>query len=385
MAQTSFLRVVIVGIGLIGGSFAAALKALEKPPLVLGIDSVETTLEEALERGLIDEGATPGSPEAAAWLSAGSDVDLAVIATPARSVEDWLEFMAAHGFEGTVTDVASTKRGVVRAARKHLGSAARFVGGHPMAGSERSGVGAARADLFRGAYWLLTPATETDPDTFRAVHALVSSFGARVISVDARSHDEAVAIVSHVPHVAAAALCDVAGAHAGKGGELLRLAAGGFKDTTRIAAGSPDLWTGICLDNAEALSQGLRELRGVLGEFEAMVRAGDGPEIRRWLEEAADVRRSLPAQWVPATTELVEVTVPMLDRPGVVAEITSAVSRFGCNIEGIDIDHETEDSALLVLVLTDEGDIGSLERELVDLGYEPRVAPLSEAEGREER
>jgi prephenate dehydrogenase len=248
-----------------------------------------------------------------------------------------------------------------------------------MAGSELSGVAAARADLFDGAYWLLTPASDTDPDAFSAVHALIGSLGARVISVDAESHDEAVAIVSHVPHVAAAALVDLAAAHSGERGELMRLAAGGFKDTTRIAAGSADLWTGICLDNATALAEGLSELRERLGGFEALVRSGDAGAIRAWLERAAVVRRSLPAQWVPATTQLTELAVPMLDRPGQVAEITAAATRAGCNIEGIDIDHQSEDTAVLVLVLTDEGDFDVLVGDLVGRGYDPRLSPLEEA------
>lgn len=377
-----FSSVCIIGVGLIGGSFAAALKRLPDPPKVVAVDTDPIAVREAMERGFVDEGSLAEGLGAQAWLASGG-ADLVVIATPARFVEQWLETLGEHGYDGVVTDVASTKGGVVRAARKYLRPPARFVGGHPMAGSERSGVGAARADLFEGAYWLLTPDTTTDADAYRDLHSLVGSLGARVVSVDAKSHDEAVAIVSHVPHIAAAALCDVAGAHAGEGRELLRLAAGGFKDTTRIAAGSPDLWTGIALDNAEALAQGLRELRGVLGEFEAMVRGRDGDAIRRWLEAAADVRRSLPAQWVPATTRLTELTVPMIDRPGVVAEVTSAVSRFGCNIEGIDIDHQSEDTALLVLVLTDEGDLAGLERELADAGFEPRLSPLAEAASEE--
>lgn len=374
-----FARVCVIGIGLIGGSFGAACRALEDAPHVLGVDTDPETVAAAVELGAVDEAAVAGSPESTAWLSPGG-ADLVVIATPARAASDWLELLGERGFDGVVTDVASTKAGVVAAARKHLANASQFVGGHPMAGSERSGVRAAKATLFDGAYWLLTPAADTAPDAFRRVHSLVSSLGARVVSVDAKRHDEAVAVVSHVPHVAAAALCEVAGAHAGEGRALLRLAAGGFKDTTRIAAGSPDLWTGICLDNAEALSSALRELRLSLGEFEAMVRGRDADSVRKWLAGAADIRRSLPAQWVPATAKLTELVVPMVDRPGVVAEVTGAVSRAGCNIEGIDIDHETEDRALLVLVLTDEGDIGRLTAELQDLGYEARVSPLAAAE-----
>lgn len=377
--SSGFQSVCVIGIGLIGGSMAASCRALPDAPKVFGIDADPEAVTAAVELGVVDEAAAAGSPRAMEWIT-GHGTDLVVLATPASSASEWLQVLGAAGFAGVVTDVASTKGGVVAAARKYLSDASRFVGGHPMAGSERSGVRAARPDLFDGAYWLLTPAADTDADAYRAIHALVSAIGARVVSVDAKRHDEAVAVVSHVPHVAAAALCDVAGAHAGEGGELLRLAAGGFKDTTRIAAGSPELWTGICLDNAEALAAALRELRLSLGEFEAMVRGGDADSIHAWLEGAADIRRSLPAQWVPATTQLTELIVPMVDRPGVVAEVTSAVSRAGCNIEGIDIDHETEDRALLVLVLTDEGDMARLTAELTDLGYEPRFTPLADAD-----
>ncbi|PKQ16012.1 MAG: prephenate dehydrogenase/arogenate dehydrogenase family protein [Actinobacteria bacterium HGW-Actinobacteria-7] len=375
--STSFSRVTVIGIGLIGGSLARALKNLPHAPEVRGIDVDPESLAWAVDNGVIDSAASPGSDAARLWLDAGGS-DLVVIATPARFAAGWLSELGIAGFDGVVTDVASTKSGVLSAATSLLAQPTRFVGGHPMAGSERSGVTAARADLFAGAYWLLTPAADTDPDAYRAVHALVSAIGARVISVDAEAHDQAVAIVSHVPHVAAAALVDLASIHAGEGGELMRLAAGGFKDTTRIAAGSPELWTGICLDNADALAGGLAELRGVLRDFEVLVRSRDAVGITTWLSSAADVRRSLPAQWVPATSALTELVVPMDDRPGVVAAITSAVSRAGCNIEGIDIDHETEDRALLVLVLTDEGDLDRLSSDLERLGFETRFTPLAE-------
>lgn len=374
-----FDTVCVIGVGLIGGSLAAACRALPDPPRVLGIDADAESVRMALELEVVDEAATASDAAVDSWLAPGG-CDLIVLATPAGVSASWLERIGSSGFDGVVTDVASTKSGVVASARVALQDASRFVGGHPMAGSERSGVTAARASLFEGAYWLLTPAADTDPEAYKRVHALVSSIGARVISVDAKRHDEAVAVVSHVPHIAAAALCDVAGAHAGSHRELLRLAAGGFKDTTRVAAGSPDLWTGICLDNADALATGLRELRLALGEFEAMVRGRDATAIHGWLESAADVRRSLPAQWVPSTTLLRELVVPMVDRPGVVAEVTGIVSRAGCNIEGIDIDHETEDRALLVLVLTDEGDLDAVMSELGALGYEPRVSALGRSD-----
>jgi prephenate dehydrogenase len=374
-----FGSVAVVGVGLIGGSFAAALKRLEPTLRVVGIDTDLRGLEWALSHGLIDAASLPDGLGAQEWLGP-EGVDLVVLATPASRVLEWIERLGVLSFGGVVTDVASTKSGVIAAAERHLGDHASFVGGHPMAGSERSGVEAADADLFRGSYYVLTPTPSTDVDAYRRVHALVSEFGCRVISVDAGSHDEAVAIVSHVPHVAASALVELAAGHAGQDGELLRLAAGGFKDTTRVAAGSPDLWTGICMDNADAVAGGVEELREVLGEFAGMLRAGDSEGLREWLARAAEVRRSLPAQWVPATSRLTEVVVPVLDRPGVVAEVTTAASRAGCNIEAIEIDHVSEASAHLVIVMTDEGDIERFVGDLRAAGYAPQARPL-EARG----
>ncbi|MGV8082732.1 MAG: prephenate dehydrogenase/arogenate dehydrogenase family protein [Coriobacteriia bacterium] len=379
MSAGGFERIVIIGIGLIGGSVAAALKRLDDPPAVLGIDTNPESVRFAIEHAIVDEAALPGDERIHRWL--GPDgADLVILATPARFAARWLQVLAAEGYLGAVTDVTSTKTGILAAARSELPQPSRFLGGHPMAGSERSGIAAARADLFDGVYWLLTPSASTDPNLFSSMHALVTAIGARVISVDPLAHDEAVAIVSHVPHVTAAALVALAAAHSGERGELMRLAAGGFKDTTRIAAGSADLWTGICLDNAEALVAGIEELRGWLGGFETLVRSRDAEAIRAWLAQASEVRRSLPAQWVPASSQLLELAVPMLDRPGVVAEITTVVSHAGGNIEGIDIDHQSEDSAVLVLVLTDEGDMASLVGDLRARGYDPRLTPLETAE-----
>ncbi len=245
-----------------------------------------------------------------------------------------------------------------------------------MAGSERSGVEAASAELFRGAYYVLTPSEGSDMDPYRRVHAFVTSLGARVISVDPAAHDEAVALISHVPHVAAAALTNLAARRAGTGRGLLRLAAGGFKDMTRIAAGSPELWTGIALDNDAAILRGLDDLMAVVSEFRDLVEQRDVPGMMAWLEEAAAVRRSLPAQWVPATTALTEIVLPVRDRSGVIGDVTTAVSRAGCNIEDIEIDHQSEDRALLRLVLTDEGDLSGLLRILDELGFDPEARPL---------
>lgn len=375
-----FPRICIIGVGLIGGSIASAAKKLDPRHYIVGVDTDLHSLEFALEHNLVDEGATPADLRIDLWLGSSDTTDkacdLVVLATPAACAEDWFQRLGASRFAGVVTDVASTKRKVLAAAQQYLKEPCAFVGGHPMAGSEVSGVAAARHDLFQGAYYVLTPTRDTNAEAFRKLHAFISSLGARVISVDADEHDSAVAIISHVPHVTASALVDLAKMHAGEGDELLRLAAGGFKDTTRIAAGSPDLWTGICLDNADAVVKGIDELTAVLSDFADKVRARDAEAVRTWLAHAADVRRALPAQWVPATEHLTEVIIPMVDKPGVISEVTAAVGRAGCNIEAIEIDHISEDTALLVLVLTDEGDFDRLFRELVSSGYDPLFRPI---------
>lgn len=371
-------RLTVVGLGLIGGSVAAAARRAGVKR-VRAVDPDAETLGFAVAEHIVDEALSPEQAAETGWF-AGDASDLVLLGTPVAATVEWLKWLAELGFTGIVSDVASTKRAVVAAAES-AGGGYRFVGGHPMAGSERSGVVAATPTLFDGAYYILTPTASTDMDAYRRVHAFVTSLGARVVSVDAAAHDEAVAIVSHVPHVAAAALVELASGRAeGAGADLLRLAAGGFKDMTRIAAGSADLWTGICLDNAEAIVAGIGGLEGVLAEFRHLVASGDADAVRGWLAGAAEVRRSLPAQWVPATTRLRELTVPVIDRPGVVGVVATAVSRAGCNIEDIEIDHQSEDSAVLRLVLTDEGDSAVLVADLEARGFAPQLRALEEDE-----
>jgi prephenate dehydrogenase len=376
VSSRPFEVVVVVGVGLIGGSFAAAVRRLADAPRVLGVEPDADARLLAVEGGIVDEALDADAAVEAGWFSPGAGREtLVLLAAPVKAVEAWLARLGSLGFVGVVSDAASTKAGVFAAAAK-LAPGAEFIGGHPMAGSERSGVTAANPDLFRDAYYVLTPSATSDADAYRRLHALVGSLGARVIAVAPALHDEAVAVVSHVPHVAASALTNLAAERAGEGREVLRLAAGGFKDMTRIAAGSPELWTGILSDNATAVSRAIGELVEQLQEVRASLDDGDLEAIRSWLARAAEVRRSLPAKWVPATAALSVLSIPMSDRPGMVGTITQAAAHAGCNIEDIEIDHISEDTALLRLVLTDEGDFDALLAELAREGFECDLRPL---------
>lgn len=372
-----FRRVVIIGVGLIGGSIAAALKQLDEAPQVYGIGPREDTLKTALAAGALDDYAVSDDPKADAWLMPGAS-DLVIIATPVSAAREWFERLEARHFDGFITDVASTKTVITKIADEVLSDPTRFLPGHPMAGSEVNGFGGARADLFQGAYWILCPEQDTQDEVFLKLHETFSALGARIISISRDQHDSAVAIISHVPHMVASSLVRLWGSNADERKELLRLAAGGFKDTTRIAAGSPELWCGIAMDNSEAIADGIRELRGILQQFEDAIRGHDEETLTKLLAESTELRRNLPAKWIPESAKLTCVRIPMSNRSGVIAEVTGFAGHAACNIQSIDIDHINEDTAVLELILTDEGDMGKLGAELINGGYDFSFRALSE-------
>ena len=374
----AFRRIAVVGFGLVGASFAAAVRAAYPDTRVLAVDIDERTLAEAVERGWATDGALPDDPAFERFV--GDGCDLVVLATPVGAAERYFEDLARWDYRGIVTDTASTKARITALAERVLPHPENFVPGHPMAGSEVNGIEGARPDLFKGAHWILCPDADTPAEHFPRLHELVTSIGARVIALPREDHDEAVAVVSHVPHIMASSLVQLACRHADDQQALMRLAAGGFKDSTRIAAGSPELWCGIAFDNKDALSDGLDEIQGIIGAFADALASDDRASLTTLLADAAAARRALPAAWVPSTERLLEVRIPMEDRPGVVAEVTTVTSSVGCNIQSIEIDHVTEDSAVLSLVLTDEGDIGQLSAQLINAGFSVSFSPLTAKE-----
>lgn len=364
-----FERIVVVGVGLIGGSIAASVKAVSPQTKVYGVDTVQGSLDAALSSGALDAAALPQDRVVDEWICAGGS-DLVILAIPVFAAREWFARLHTAGFDGVVTDTASTKSVITQIAAEELGDISRYLPGHPMAGSEVNGFDGARADLFQGAYWILCPSDSTQDEVFLKLHETFSSLGARIISIAREQHDSAVAIVSHVPHMVASSLVELAANHADERKELLRLAAGGFKDSTRIAAGSPRLWTGIALDNKDALVSGISEMRDILGQFEDAIRAGDAERLNALLTRSAELRQSLPAKWIPDSAKLTQVRIPMADRTGVIAEVTGIAGHAGCNIQSIEIDHINESTAVLELILTDEGDMGRLGGELINAGFD---------------
>ncbi|MGZ4281090.1 MAG: prephenate dehydrogenase, partial [Gaiellaceae bacterium] len=240
-------RLAIVGTGLIGASVALAAKRPERAPHVTGFDPDPAASEAALARGAIDEAAD--SLDAAL-----AEANLAVVAAPvAQLVAQVQAALDASGERCTVTDVGSTKAAVCAAAR----GSARFVGGHPVCGSEARGAEHASAELFEGATWFLTPLAEADPARYRLVHGFVSSLGATPVAVDPQAHDRLVALTSHLPHALANLLVNQAGATRVEGHEPLAAAGGSLRDMTRVAGANPRIWVDIFVENAASLRESL--------------------------------------------------------------------------------------------------------------------------------
>jgi prephenate dehydrogenase len=340
------VTVAVLGTGLIGASVGLALRA--DGAEVVGFDATPGRAEEARAAGALSRVA--GSVAAAA-----AGADLVVVAVPVGRIAG-VAVEALEAGARVVTDVGSAKASVVAAVEERAGAAAaRFVGGHPMAGSEQAGPAGATPELFRGAAWVLTPTARTGAEAHTRVRQLVRRLGAETVEVSPEHHDELVALVSHVPQLAATTLMDLAAAAGEEHAVLLHLAAGGFRDMTRIAASEVGIWPDICRANRVAILDALDRYLAALERVRDLVAAADETGLRRLLERARDARRNLPATAALAGP-LAELRVPVPDRPGVLAEVTTLAGRLGVNIADVEIAHSIEGrGGVLVMVCTAAG------------------------------
>ncbi|HEY6473913.1 MAG TPA: prephenate dehydrogenase [Acidimicrobiales bacterium] len=353
-------RALVVGTGLIGGSIALGLR--RRGWHVSGLDNDEGRPYDALEQGVID--VVGDDPEA----------EVIFVAIPATSVSEVVRRLlndSDRRQDAVITDVSSVKQAIVAAADHP-----RFIGGHPMAGSEQIGLRGADPDLFAGAVWVLTPTAVTDLESFDRLKGVVMSLGADVLVLSAADHDRLVARVSHVPHLVAATLMNAASDGAQQDGALLRLAAGGFRDMTRVAAGHPGIWPDICAENASAI---VAALDGLLGDLSAMrdrVAEQDREGLFDALQTASAARRNLPAR-VARPEHLAELRIPVPDRAGVLAEITSLAADAGIGIYDIEIAHSAEGPRGVLILVVDGADAETLVAAVEAKGYRGRAEHLS--------
>ena len=354
-AATTNRRATVVGLGLIGGSLCVALR--ERGWLVSGDDQDPQRVTEALERGLIS----------AVGIDAESQVTFVAVPVIAISLQVQRALDATNGI---VTDVGSVKAVVTRTITDP-----RFIGGHPMAGSELEGLDGADGELFTGAVWVLTPTPTTSDAAFATVANIVNDLGAEVVGLDPVRHDELVAIVSHVPHLTAATLMGVAGSRATEHAALLRLAAGGFRDMTRIASGHPAIWLDICAENRPAIISTLSALIDGLSDMRTAVDTGDRATILQRLTAARESRANLPSR-IKALADLSEVRIPIPDRPGAAAEVFTLAAELGVNIPNFEVVHSVEGDRGIAVVLVETTSVELFRGGLMARGFKPSVQRL---------
>jgi prephenate dehydrogenase len=352
-------RAMIFGTGLIGGSVGMALS--QRGWHVSGVDADPVVAARAVELGALSVvGEDPGA-------------DLVIVAVPVRAAADVVRTVISSGRwnpDAVITDVGGVKAPLAAAIDHPF-----FIGGHPMAGSEQVGIEGASGDLFVGATWVLTPVAGTDPDAYARLRSILADLGANVLALGPEQHDALVAVVSHVPHLTAATLMDLASGVGQEHAALLQLAAGGFRDMTRIAAGQPSIWPDICEENAGAIVDTLDSLIAALTDMRDRVADGDRNGLLEVLDRAASARRALP-QAAPRPEGLVEVRVPVVDRSGEAYKILAVAAELGISVVDFEIAHSVEGRKGVLVLVVDEKSAPDLVPALVAQGYRASAQPL---------
>lgn len=345
----------IIGLGLIGTSVALALQECNWN--VTGFDLDVDTCAAASERGV----------EITALYS---EADLVVICVPASAVISVSKEVSGNLSNplAIITDVAGVKNSIVKTI-----SDARFIGGHPMAGSELKGPQGANKNLFSGCTWILTPDSSTTADIYSRAHAIFREVGANVVAVSPDQHDRLMSTASHVPHLVAGALMNEATETSQHDAVLLQLAAGGFRDMTRIAAGDPTIWPDILFENKEAVSSTLSSLIERLSELEGAVSSSDRDTLTRLLRAASVSRSELPGRQSDSV-ELAHLRISLSDQPGQLARVTVLASDLRVNIYDIEIAHTASERNGILLLAVDVSEAERLASALTDHGFEVGLA-----------
>jgi prephenate dehydrogenase len=314
-------RIAVLGVGLIGGSIGlAARRRLDAD--VVGFDPDPATLERALESGAIGRAA-------AAVGDACEGVETVFCAAPVGGLSTLVaEALEASGPDTVVSDVGSTKREIVAT----LGDDERFIGGHPLAGAETAGVGNARADLFEGARWYLTPTERSSGLLYDRLQRTVAGLGARPQAIDAAAHDRLLATISHLPHVVANALAAEAAAELTRDSERMPEVGPSFRDTTRVAGANPAIWADIFASNSEAVAEAVEAVARRLDDAATLIRSGDREAVGSWHAAAGEDRRRLLEGGLEAGP-LRELRIVVANEPGTIAQLALTLGEAGVNIE----------------------------------------------------
>lgn len=343
-------KIVVIGLGLIGGSIALALQRSPENR-VFGYDASANTLQSAKVLGVIHEAAQDPELEA-------KDADVLIFATPVNATLEWMKKIQAWQLreDVIVTDTGSTKQMIMDEAELLQARGITFIGGHPMAGSHKSGVMAAKPILFENAYYMLTPLASTSKEQVKNLENLLKLTSAKIVVVPAEEHDHMTSVVSHFPHVVAASLVHQLSKENETNGFTRRLAAGGFRDITRIASSNPTMWQDITVQNKEQIQQQLSKWQQEMSRVQSILTEGTDDDIFRFFSEAKSFRDDLPvSSGAIFTTYDLYIDVP--DYPGSIAEITGYFAEEKISITNIRIVETREDVfGILVVSFQTNGD-----------------------------
>ena len=352
----------IVGLGLIGGSLAISLKHKDAMVNIIAYDRLEEPLLKAMEDGSIDHYTKKINENFTAC-------DTVFICVPAAEAAEVMEQLRRYVKRGaTVSDVCSVKADICGMARKYKDEFT-FIGGHPMAGSEEAGYGAARRYLFENAYYLLTPYEDTPEDRLTELTGLVRKTGAIPLVLSPEAHDFMVGAISHVPHVVAMALVNAVSKCCGSNDMVLSLASGGFKDITRIASSSPKMWNDISIKNKDNIFKILEQFKEIISVYEDMLASGSQDGISALFQEAKSYRDSFSSAGRHSGTHTVRADIE--DRPGALSLITTAFAFNSINIKNIGIANNRDfDGGILEIMVENSGDVDRAAEVLRSNGFQ---------------
>jgi prephenate dehydrogenase len=353
------MKVAVLGVGLIGGSIGLAARA-RLDAEVAGFDPDRELLARAKELGAIDS-----AHESVAAAVEGAE--LVFCAAPVMALPGLAaEALEAAGEQTVVTDVGSVKRDVIAA----LGSDGRFIGGHPLAGAETSGVENSHADLFEGARWYLTPTSNTQGTLYDRVQRTIADLGARPQAIEAETHDRLMATISHLPHVVANVLVTQAATALSEESEHLPEVGPSFRDATRVAGANPAIWGDIFTGNREAVAAEIDAAVDRLTEAAELIRSGERDAVTAWHGQAGDRRRQLIETEI-AGGPLHELRVRVPNRPGIVAELALELGRAGVNIEDMALYPSADmSSGAVSLYIAGDDEAERAEGLVRDLGHD---------------
>jgi prephenate dehydrogenase len=360
---SSVKKIGVIGLGIIGGSLVKAVKRKGLCETVVAYDQNENTMELALKEGTIHK-AAQGIDETF------KGCEMVFICVPVKSIPEIVKQLdKIVESDCILTDVGSTKGNVMETVKK-LKLSCPFIGGHPMAGSEESGYRASRHTLFENAYYVLTPLEGTDEVYINKLSEFLKLLGALPVIIDPHVHDYATAAISHVPHVIASALVNTIKGLDGSDRLMHTLAAGGFRDITRIASSEPAVWESICLTNKDNIIRVLGEFAKNINSFVEALNSNDDRKLRQLFKDAKEYRDSFSDRRVGALIKTYDITVDVEDKPGVIASIASELGKHRINIKNIGINNsrEMEGGALAISFYDRESQEKSYEI-LKQMGY----------------